>query len=59
MYCKCVIQSSTCWGHHTAGTNSQTHQGVILPLETESQGVVAEILPFELGQPFKKPLHNQ
>ena len=33
--------------------------GVILPLDTESEGVVVEILPYELGQPFKKLLHHQ
>ena len=32
---------------------------VILPLEMESQGVVVESFPYELGQPFNKPLHHQ
>ena len=32
---------------------------VILPLETESQEVVVEIVSYQLGQHFKKPLHHQ
>ena len=29
---------------------------LLLPLETESRGVVVEVSPYELGQPFKKPV---
>ena len=30
-----------------------------LPRETKLLGVVVEIFPYEVGQPFKKTLHHQ